>query len=86
VDARGRAELRKWFGHDPARGDEFRRRYRAELDGNPEAVQRCMTWYRRGPMTLLYAAQDKERNQAVVLREYLSERATKEEKGHVLPR
>ena len=65
--------LRKWFGHDPARWEEFRRRYRAELDANSEAVERCLRWCRKGPVTLLYGARDREHNQAVVLRDYLIE-------------
>ena len=68
------AGLRTWFGHDPVRWEEFRRRYRAELDGNPEAVERCLGWCRKGPVVLLFGARDRERNQAAVLREYLSER------------
>lgn len=67
-------ELRKWFGHDPDRWEEFRHRYRAELDDNKEAVERCLAWCRRGPVVLLYGAKDRDRNQAVMLREYLRER------------
>lgn len=65
--------LRKWFGHDPARWDEFRRRYAAELDRQPEAVQTALTWCRRGPVTLLYGAADRQHNQAVALRDYLQD-------------
>jgi len=68
------AKLRKWFGHDPARWEEFQRRYRAELDSQPEAVERCLVWCRKGPVLLLFGARDREHNQAVVLRDYLSER------------
>lgn len=67
------AALRKWFGHDPDKWDAFRERYRAELDDNAEAVERCLAWCREGPVTLLYSARDRERNQAVVLRQYLHE-------------
>lgn len=66
--------LRKWFGHDPARWDEFRTRYRAELDGNA-AVAQCLEWCEKGPVMLLYGARDREHNQAVVLRDYLKERS-----------
>ncbi len=69
-------ELRKWFGHDIDRWDDFRRRYRAELDKNEEAVERCLVWCRRGSVILLYSAKDRHHNQAVVLREYLRERQT----------
>ncbi|MGV6876731.1 DUF488 domain-containing protein [Pseudochelatococcus sp. B33] len=68
-------ELRRWFGHDPARWDEFSRRYRAELDANGEAVQRLREFLALGPLTLLYAAHDTEHNQAVVLADYLREHA-----------
>lgn len=71
--------LRKWFGHDPDRWDEFRRRYRAELDDNEEAVERCLAWCRKGPVVLLYGAKDRDYNQAVELREYLRERLTRED-------
>lgn len=68
------AELRKWFGHDPAKWGDFRKRYIKELDANPDAVGRCLDWCGRGPVTLLYAAKDREHNQAVVLRDYLKDR------------
>jgi uncharacterized protein YeaO (DUF488 family) len=66
-------ELRKWFGHDPDRWQDFRARYRAELDDNPDAVERCLKWCRKGSVTLLYGAKDEAHNQAVVLRAYLRE-------------
>ncbi len=64
-------ELRKEFGHDHARWDEFRARYFAELDANPEPVKRLAGAARKGTVTLLFAARDTERNNAVALREYL---------------
>jgi uncharacterized protein YeaO (DUF488 family) len=64
-------ELRKWFGHDPARWEEFRRRYRAELTGKRELVSHLRELSREGPLTLVYSAHDAARNQAVVLRELL---------------
>lgn len=64
-------ELRKWFGHDPARWQEFSRRYRAELAANPGAVARLAALAREGPVTLLYAARDEAHNHAVVLAHYL---------------
>lgn len=63
--------LRKWFHHDAALWEEFQDRYRAELDANPAAVGRCLDWCRQGPVTLLYSARDRDRNQALVLKEYL---------------
>lgn len=72
-------DLRKWFGHDTDRWEDFRRRYRAELDENEVAVERCLAWCRRGPIILLYGAKDRDHNQAVVLREYLRERLAQED-------
>lgn len=65
-------ELRKWFGHDPERWDEFRRRYRAELAHKKELVGQLRELAARGPLTLIYSAHDEAHNQAVVLRETLS--------------
>lgn len=70
--------LRRWFGHDPDKWDEFRDRYRAELDDNPDAVERCLDWCRKGPVFFLYGAKDRERNQAAALREYLREALARE--------
>lgn len=64
--------LRVWFGHDPARWNEFQKRYRKELANNPGAVSRCLDWCRKGPVVLLYSARDRDHNQAIVLRDYLS--------------
>lgn len=64
-------ELRKWFGHDPAKWSEFRRRYRAELDSNGEAVQSLKQAVGKGPATLLYGARDERHNHALVLRDML---------------
>lgn len=68
------AELRRWFGHDPARWLEFRRRYRGELTANPEALAGLLDAARDGVLTLVYGARDERHNQAVVLREVLEER------------
>lgn len=67
------SELRKWFGHDPARWGEFRRRYFAELDANP-AADRLREIAEREPVTLLYSAHDRAHNQAAALRDYLTGR------------
>lgn len=68
-------ELRNWYHHDLARREEFKQRYYAELDANPEAVQLLLDQARKGRVTLLYAARDTEYNQATVLREYLLSKA-----------
>ena len=63
--------LRRWFGHDPTRWDEFRRRYLDELDSAPAAWRPLADAARGGDLLLLYAARDRERNNAIVLRDYL---------------
>jgi uncharacterized protein YeaO (DUF488 family) len=65
------AELRVWFGHDPAKWAEFRRRYFRELDAHPEAWKPLLEAARRGTVTLLFSARDAEHNNAVALKEYL---------------
>ncbi len=70
-------ELRKWFGHDPAKWDEFRRRYAAELDANPTAWQPLLDAARQGDVTLLFGARDAEHNQAVALQECLEKQLKK---------
>lgn len=67
------SELRKWFGHDPERWPEFKRRYREELSAGPAALYELIDLCRDGPVTLLFGARDRERNQAVVLREVIGE-------------
>lgn len=68
------SELRTWFGHDPARWAEFRRRYFAELDANPAAWEPLAEAAREGDVVLLYSARDTEHNNAVALRDYLHAR------------
>jgi uncharacterized protein YeaO (DUF488 family) len=68
-------DLRRWFGHDPARFAEFSRRYRAELGANKDAVNRMDDLVKAGRVTLLYAAHDTEHNEARVLADYLKARA-----------
>nr|WP_049575546.1 DUF488 family protein [Nonomuraea sp. SBT364] len=68
-------ELRRWFGHRPERFAEFAERYRAELDRHDDAVRPLLDAAGKGPVTLLYSAKDTEHNQAVVLRDFLRERA-----------
>lgn len=67
-------ELRRWFGHDPARWDEFRSRYEAELAANPGNLAALRELIRgSGRLTLLYAARDTDHNHAVVLRDVLDQ-------------
>ena len=64
-------ELRRWSHHDPEKWPEFRHRYFAELDAMPERVAELRALCRAGKVTLIYAARDAERNNAVALRDYL---------------
>ena len=64
-------ELRTWFGHDPARFDEFRQRYTAELAAHAEQLEELRGRAREGTLTLVYGARDTEHNDAVVLAEAL---------------
>jgi uncharacterized protein YeaO (DUF488 family) len=70
-------ELRQWFGHDPARWQEFRRRYAGELRRNPERLGRLRELARQGPITLVFSAHDEIHNDAVVLRDLLLGRTIK---------
>ena len=65
------AGLRAWFAHDLARWDEFRRRFRAELQGEQAALEGLRALARQGKVTLIYAAHDEAHNNAVVLRDVL---------------
>ena len=64
-------ELRRWFGHDPERFDEFRRRYLAELATHEDKLRELRRRARTGRLTLVYSARDEEHNDAVVLDELL---------------
>jgi uncharacterized protein YeaO (DUF488 family) len=64
-------ELRQWFGHDPDRFSEFRRRYEHELAAQEEKLRDLRRRARRGTLTLVYGARDTEHNDAVVLAELL---------------
>ena len=68
-------ELRQWYGHDPARWPEFRQRYRAELAERAELLADLRRRAEPGPLTLVFAARDRERNSAAVLAEVLEEGA-----------
>ncbi len=67
-------ELRKWFSHKPAKWDEFRRRYFAELQAHPQAWQPLVEAVAKGHVTLVYSARDTEHNAAVALCEFLGRR------------
>ena len=67
-------DLRRWFGHDPCRFAEFERRYRLELTGHLDAVDRLTERVDSGRVTLVYGARDSKHNNAVVLRDVIEER------------
>lgn len=63
--------LRRWFGHEPAKWNEFCRRYWAELNAREERWHPILAAARRGAVTLLYSARDTEHNNALALKAYL---------------
>jgi uncharacterized protein YeaO (DUF488 family) len=73
-DAAPSAELRQWFGHDPAKWQEFQKRYRGELRAHKDALALLKRKSKEEPVTLVYAARDEEHNSAVVLKKLLGRR------------
>jgi uncharacterized protein YeaO (DUF488 family) len=69
--------LREWFKHDPKKWDEFQRRYRRELDANPEAWRSLRNASEHGTVTLVYSSHDSEHNNSVALKKYLEEKPVK---------
>lgn len=67
-------ELRKWFGHDPDKWSEFKRRYFKELDSRPDELALLRKKAAEGPLTLVFSAKDERFNNAVALKEYLESR------------
>lgn len=63
--------LRKWFGHDPEKWPEFKKRYFQELKANPEALAPLIEIAQSRRVTLLFSAKDSVHNNAVALKEYL---------------
>jgi uncharacterized protein YeaO (DUF488 family) len=63
--------LRRWFGHDPERWSEFRRRYKAELAASPDALEALRSVAAKGRVTLIYGAKDERHNHAIVLKQML---------------
>jgi uncharacterized protein YeaO (DUF488 family) len=73
--------LREWFGHDPQKWNEFRRRYFAELRANPETWAAILDKARDSNVTLLYGARDPEHNNAAALRDFLNVRLRRRRSG-----
>ncbi len=67
--------LRKWYGHDPSKWEEFKKRYFVELEGKGEIVDQIMRRLDDGVVTLLFSTRELEKNSAVALREYIERRA-----------
>jgi uncharacterized protein YeaO (DUF488 family) len=65
------SELRRWFGHDPARFEDFRHRYTEELAAQQVKLRELRRRAREGTLTLVYSARDTEHNDAVVLAQIL---------------
>jgi uncharacterized protein YeaO (DUF488 family) len=68
-------ELRKWFGHDPARWKQFKQRYWEELKDKTEDVDALRRKAREGRVTFIYAAHDEQHNGALALKEFIEQRA-----------
>ena len=64
-------ELRKWFGHDPDKWEEFRRRYTAELEARPGALDPLLERIRAGKVTFVYGSRETRFNNAAALREFV---------------
>jgi uncharacterized protein YeaO (DUF488 family) len=73
-DAAPSTGLRQWFAHDPAKWEDFQRRYFAELDANAEILAPIRKAIRRGPVTLLFSSHDVAHNNALALKRYLTSR------------
>ncbi len=69
--------LRKWFGHDDEKWNEFKRRYFKELDKNIDSVNEILDKVKEGSITLLYGSKEEKFNNAVALKEYLEEKIKK---------
>jgi uncharacterized protein YeaO (DUF488 family) len=65
-------DLRKWFSHDPAKWEEFKKRYFDELKNNKEPVSLLKNEIKKGPVTLIYGAKDEVHNEALVLKNMLN--------------
>lgn len=66
--------LRRWFNHQPARWEEFRKRYLQELHDKSGELDELLAVASRQPVLLIYGSRDVEHNNAVVLRDFLTQR------------
>lgn len=70
-------ELRRWYGHDPDKWIEFKSRYTAELDANPDSVAAVLRELRPDTVTFLYSSKEQRLNNAVALKEYIESKIKK---------
>lgn len=77
-------ELRRWYGHDPAKWEEFKSRYFKELEANPLELENLLNYVRRGPVTFLYSSTEERINNAAALKEYVEARLGGVEAGKKL--
>ena len=64
-------ELRKWFGHDPAKWEEFRKRYLRERRAHPDEIRKLREKMRQGMLTIVFGSKEERFNNANALKEYL---------------
>jgi uncharacterized protein YeaO (DUF488 family) len=69
------AALRKWFGHDPTKWPEFRKRYFRELDEKPEAIAELENLLSKRRVTFVFSARDNEHNNAIALKDYVESKS-----------
>jgi uncharacterized protein YeaO (DUF488 family) len=74
-------ELRRWFSHDPAKWDEFKKRYGRELEGKEALIESLKKQAKRGTVTLLYSAKNETLNNAVALKEMIDGRKSSPSAG-----
>ena len=64
-------KIRHWYGHDPEKWSEFKSRYFAELNANPELLKELIGYMREKTVTFIYSSKEHRLNNAVALREYV---------------
>jgi uncharacterized protein YeaO (DUF488 family) len=74
------SDLRKWFGHDPAKWSGFKRRFFKELQGKQEQIDRIADSAGKGPVTLLFGSKEERFNNAAALKEYIEAEMSAERK------
>lgn len=74
-------ELRKWFGHDPEKWEEFKKRYFKELDKAGPAVAEIRDRAKKGDLTLVFGAKDDKHSNAAALLEYLDQKKSSNKRG-----